>query len=362
MGDWFKPTQWTQVPFEDEMKSPLAFGFLIVFAIGFVVSLALYLRPPAAWKAHPVKRTFTARYTTWAMWAFGFGLVFYLFQLMGLPFLGWRVWAWISIVLVVATLAAIAYNWSTAHRSRRMRHSRRSATISSSRASVRSAMTVSRRRARPGRRSVASARADPRRAVANRRFGFSRSIYEKAGRVRRSPRLFVVLWVAAPEHLASVLRRTRQQGRTAAPPCLICKRVAVHPPSIELFQLFPNDQLKPSDPTTPGEFPLRLLPSGPDLVRGTPPRGTRLSTHHEGTVLQPLTSRGNSTPVERVPGYRVSLTPHLAQPTLSVANRPVAVNFSAARTCPGGRGYNAPDRDAIPFRRRWLTRTRDEAR
>ncbi len=113
MGDWFKPTQWTQVPFEDEMKSPLAFGFLIVFAIGFVVSLALYLRPPAAWKSHPIKRTFAARYTTWAMWAFGFGLVFYLFQLMGLPFLGWRVWAWISIVLVVATLAAIAYNWST---------------------------------------------------------------------------------------------------------------------------------------------------------------------------------------------------------------------------------------------------------
>lgn len=63
---------------------------------------------------------------------------------------------------------------------------------------------------------------------------------------------------------------------------MICQRVAVHPPSIELFQLFPNDQLKPSDPTTPGEFPLRLLPSGPDLVRGTPPRGTQLSTHHEG--------------------------------------------------------------------------------
>lgn len=60
------------------------------------------------------------------------------------------------------------------------------------------------------------------------------------------------------------------------------QKKAVHPLSITTFQLNPNDQLKPSDPTTPGAFPLRLLPSGPDLVRGTPPRGTWLSTHHEG--------------------------------------------------------------------------------
>ena len=71
-------------------------------------------------------------------------------------------------------------------------------------------------------------------------------------------------------------------GRGRSPALFHGKKVAVHPPSIELFQLAPNDQLKPSDPTTPGEFPLRLLPSGPDLVRGTPPRGTRLSTHHGG--------------------------------------------------------------------------------
>jgi MFS superfamily sulfate permease-like transporter len=107
MGDWFNPTQWTQVPFEDEMKSALAIGFVIVFAVGFVVSLMLYFRLGAAMKAHPIKRAFVKRYTSWLMWAFGFGLVFYLFQLMGLPFLGWRVWAWISVALVVVALAAI---------------------------------------------------------------------------------------------------------------------------------------------------------------------------------------------------------------------------------------------------------------
>ena len=107
MGDWFDPTKWTQVPFEDEMRSLFALGFLIVFAVGFVVSLVLSFRLRAVLKAHPIKRAFVARYTSWLLWAFGFGLVFYLFQLMGLPFLGWRVWSWISIVLVVAALVAI---------------------------------------------------------------------------------------------------------------------------------------------------------------------------------------------------------------------------------------------------------------
>jgi len=107
MGDWFNPTKWTQIPFEDEMKSPIASGFLIAFAVGFAVSLMLYFRLRAVMKAHPITRAFVTRYTTWLMWAFGFGLVFYLFQLMGLPFLGWRVWSWISVALVVAALAAI---------------------------------------------------------------------------------------------------------------------------------------------------------------------------------------------------------------------------------------------------------------
>ena len=82
-----------------------------------------------------------ARYTSWLTWAFGFGLVFYLFQLMGLPFLGWRVWTWISILAVVAVLVAIIYFWRT--RIRRnwlpMKRSRRNDTISSRPASARSA-------------------------------------------------------------------------------------------------------------------------------------------------------------------------------------------------------------------------------
>ena len=116
MGDWLNPTKWTQVPFEDEMKGPVAITFLVIFAIGFIAALAFSLRPPAAIKAHPVKRRLLGQYASWLMWAFGFGLVFYLFQLMGLPFLGWRVWTWISVVAVVATLALIAYRYRTSYR------------------------------------------------------------------------------------------------------------------------------------------------------------------------------------------------------------------------------------------------------
>jgi uncharacterized membrane protein len=117
MGEWFDPTKWTQVPFEDEMKGPLAIGFLIVFALGFVVAAALYIRPPEAIKGHPVKRRVIGQYTSWLMWAFGFGLVSYAFQLMGLPFLGWRLWSWVSIVVVVAAIAYIVYSWRTSYTS-----------------------------------------------------------------------------------------------------------------------------------------------------------------------------------------------------------------------------------------------------
>src|SRR5262245_5592916 len=115
MGEWLDPTKWTQVPFEDEMKGPLAIGFLIVFAIGFIASAALYLRPPESIKNHPLKRRTFARFENLLMWTFGFGLVVYAFMLMGLPFLGWRVWLWVSIIALIAVIGYIIYYWRTTY-------------------------------------------------------------------------------------------------------------------------------------------------------------------------------------------------------------------------------------------------------
>ena len=113
MGDWLNPARWLEVPFEDEMRGPIALAFLIVFALGFVGSLLLYFRPPAQFKAHALKRRVITGYASWLAWAFGLGLVCYVFQLMGLPFLGWRVWLWISILTVVAVIGYIVYHWRT---------------------------------------------------------------------------------------------------------------------------------------------------------------------------------------------------------------------------------------------------------
>lgn len=113
MGDWLNPARWAQVPFEDEMRGPVAITFVIVFALGFVASLLFLLRPPAQIKTHALKRRAVTGYASWLMWAFGFGLVCYVFQLMGLPFLGWRVWLWVSILAVVAVAGYIAYHWRT---------------------------------------------------------------------------------------------------------------------------------------------------------------------------------------------------------------------------------------------------------
>lgn len=118
MGDWLDPARWTEVPFEDEMRGPVALTFLVIFALGFIAALAFSLRPPARIKAHAIKRRLATNYANWLMWAFGFGLVCYLFQLMGLPFLGWRVWTWVSIVTVLAVVGFIAYHWRTRYRSR----------------------------------------------------------------------------------------------------------------------------------------------------------------------------------------------------------------------------------------------------
>ena len=54
--------------------------------------------------------------------------------------------------------------------------------------------------------------------------------------------------------------------------------VAVHPPSKSAHAPYPTSQLRPGTPASPGRHHLGLLPSGPDPVRGCPPRGTQPST------------------------------------------------------------------------------------
>ena len=110
MENLFDWNMLTRVPFQDEVQGPVWIGFLIFFAVGFLISAGLYLRPPAAIKNHEVKRRATQKYANWFMWAFGTALVFFAFQVMGLQYIGVRLWLWITTagILVVAILT-IAY-------------------------------------------------------------------------------------------------------------------------------------------------------------------------------------------------------------------------------------------------------------
>src|SRR6476620_9633931 len=77
--------------------------------------------------------------------------------------------------------------------------------------------------------------------------------------------------------------------------------------------------LGPGLPASHAGYRLRLLPSGPDLVRGPTLRRTWPSTPPVA-ALAPRAgpSSGNSAPLERVADYRAPLIPRLARSTVIV--------------------------------------------
>ncbi len=116
MDNFFKWDMLTRVPFQDEVTQPVYLGLLIFFAVGFLISAGLYLRPPAAIKAHDVKRRATLRFSNWFMWAFGVALVLFVFQVMGLPLIGIRLWTWITLVGIVAVALLTLYYFARRYR------------------------------------------------------------------------------------------------------------------------------------------------------------------------------------------------------------------------------------------------------
>ncbi len=89
-------------------------------------------------------------------------------------------------------------------------------------------------------------------------------------------------------------------------PCTLCRSAA--------FRLNAVRLLRRSDPTSPEAARLRLLPSGPDLVHGASPRGTRPSTPRRlaSPTMPDLEREFN--PAKAGCGYRAPLAPRLARP------------------------------------------------
>ncbi len=105
-GSMFSWQRLTSVPFEDEILGPLATIYLIIFIAGFLTSAVLYWRAPARFKASAPLRRLSQRSAAIFMWVTGVGLAFFGFRVLGLPFLGWRLWLWVSLL---ALLVAIGY-------------------------------------------------------------------------------------------------------------------------------------------------------------------------------------------------------------------------------------------------------------
>jgi hypothetical protein len=77
---------------------------------------------------------------------------------------------------------------------------------------------------------------------------------------------------------------------------------AVHPLSIEAFQLNAARWLGPGAPVSPEEGRLRLLPSGPDRVHDSPPTGTRPSTPRDSASPTKLYLEREFNPAMRIAG------------------------------------------------------------
>jgi len=96
-------------------------------------------------------------------------------------------------------------------------------------------------------------------------------------------------------------------------------------------------QLRPGTPTSPEEYRLWLLPSGPDQVRGSSPRGTQPSAPRgprspTGSDL----GRGFS-PARADCGYRAPLAPRLARSIASITEPLAPRQRLAERTAPAAR-------------------------
>lgn len=103
------PLSWdylTEVPLRDQIWGPLAIAYLAFFALGLLVTVVVNNRTRQIFPNHRLHRETLHRITYRAMWGWVTGLAFFGFRLLGLSFLGWRLWEYVS---TLAVLGAAGY-------------------------------------------------------------------------------------------------------------------------------------------------------------------------------------------------------------------------------------------------------------
>ena len=102
----------------DEVFNPFGVAFLVVFGVGFLVSLVLYNDGARRYLGHSLKRRVVRRGAGIAATVFGIGLFFFGIRALQInPLgLGMRLWLWLSLLAVVLMFVYFAYYLRTAYR------------------------------------------------------------------------------------------------------------------------------------------------------------------------------------------------------------------------------------------------------
>jgi hypothetical protein len=101
----------TQVPKGYVAYGPLAITYLIVFSVGLVGALVLARVLDRRFRDHGLHRRLAQRGTQIAAWVFGIGLTFFAFRALELPFLGMRLWLYLSVLSVLVAIGLGLWYW-----------------------------------------------------------------------------------------------------------------------------------------------------------------------------------------------------------------------------------------------------------
>ncbi|CAN5870121.1 hypothetical protein BH24CHL4_BH24CHL4_02810 [soil metagenome] len=109
------PFSWdylTTVPGPNEVFGPFAIAFLIIFTIGFVVSIVIYNNWAKRRFKNPVLHRMAKRWAGIGLILFTLGLFFFLIRWLQInPFdLGMRIWMWLSVANLIALFGYMVYD------------------------------------------------------------------------------------------------------------------------------------------------------------------------------------------------------------------------------------------------------------
>jgi hypothetical protein len=108
------PFDWeylTKVPKALEAYGPFAIAYVAVFGLGLVAALLLGRWFDRRFREHALHRRLARRATQIAAWIFGVGLTFFAFRALELPFLGMRLWLYLSVLAVLAAIGLGIWYW-----------------------------------------------------------------------------------------------------------------------------------------------------------------------------------------------------------------------------------------------------------